>query len=611
MQQAKAQPLSQRLIRNSAHSTTVTAYQQAIVVRTHTAKNSQMKDAVAAIEQGMSIRRASEIYHITRSTLHDHVTGKIKYGARPGRPPYLTIEEEEEFVSFLVECAKIGYPHTRKQAMALMQEIMNEKGITTTISEGWWERFKGRHPSITLRVAAPLSYARAIASDVEALDRYFDLLEETLKSNEIFNKPSRIYNCDETGMPLNPDSHKVIDKVGSKNPSYPTGCGKMQVTVLACTCATGHAIPPMVIFDRKTLNPELTNGEVPGTVYGLSSNGWMNRELFSGWFTKHFIPHASSSRPLLLLLDGHMSHYSPDMIKMAAAQKVILCALPPNTTHLLQPLDKGCFSPLKSYWKQVVQEFVAKNRRPVSRYDFSSLFAEAWYKGMSMKNVLSGFKVCGIYPFDRTVFHEPDEQKKYTSFVPESLPRNSGLKYIPLYSPVPSRRQQSITSNHHNTDDMDDCSSASEKNADLSHSHSESFLSHDDSSSPNQSICVMPIKRATSFSQLLVVPKHPSKVSSDKQICTGRVLTSIENIKLLEEKEERKRLVQQEKDEKKRLREEKKRLQVQEKEEKRKLLLQKKEEKGIQVKKRLQKERIEDDDIAEPELGVFIRSTCT
>ena len=79
----------------------------------------------------------------------------------------------------------------------------------------------------------------------------------------------------------------------------------MQVTVLACTCATGHAIPPMVIFERTTLNPELTNGEVPGTIYGLSSNGWMNRELFSGWFANHFLPHASSSRPLLLLLDGY------------------------------------------------------------------------------------------------------------------------------------------------------------------------------------------------------------------------------------------------------------------------------------------------------------------
>lgn len=133
--------------------------------------------AIADIEKGMSIRRASEKYNIPRSTLHDHVSGKIAFGARPGRQPYLTLEEEQEFVSFLVECAKIGYSHTRKQAITLMQEIINKKGIETTLSEGWWERFKSSHPSITLRVAAPLSYTRAMASDKESLDRYFDLLE--------------------------------------------------------------------------------------------------------------------------------------------------------------------------------------------------------------------------------------------------------------------------------------------------------------------------------------------------------------------------------------------------------------------------------------------------
>ena len=92
-----------------------------------------MSEAVADVEKGMSIRCASEKYSIPRSTLHDHVSGKVKFGAKPGREPYLNINEEEELVSFLVECAKIGYPHTRKQVIALVQEIINEKGIKSTL----------------------------------------------------------------------------------------------------------------------------------------------------------------------------------------------------------------------------------------------------------------------------------------------------------------------------------------------------------------------------------------------------------------------------------------------------------------------------------------------
>ena len=114
----------------------------------------------------------------------------------------------------------------------------------------------------------------------------------------------------------------------------------------------------MVIWDRKPLTPELTVGEVPGTVYGLSSNGWMDQELLDIWFRNHFLRYAPSVRPLLLLLDGHSSHYCPDTIRVAAQEKVILFVSPPNTTHIAKPLDKGCFGPLKTAWRQECHHYV-------------------------------------------------------------------------------------------------------------------------------------------------------------------------------------------------------------------------------------------------------------
>ena len=150
--------------------------------------------------------------------------------------------------------AKIGYALTRKQVIALVQRITDSKNISANISSGWWERYVRRHPQLTLRVAVPVSMARAMASDRDVIDRYFDMLEDCLKSNGIFNKPSCIFNCDESGIPLNPKSLKVVDKVGSKNPSYLTSGSKTQITVLACTCAAGYALPPLIIFDRMTLN---------------------------------------------------------------------------------------------------------------------------------------------------------------------------------------------------------------------------------------------------------------------------------------------------------------------------------------------------------------------
>ena len=76
-----------------------------------------MQKAIAAVEKhGDSYGvYTSEKYGIPRSTLHDHTSGKIEHGAKLGRGAYLTSEEEEELVSFLIKCAGIGYPHTRKQ----------------------------------------------------------------------------------------------------------------------------------------------------------------------------------------------------------------------------------------------------------------------------------------------------------------------------------------------------------------------------------------------------------------------------------------------------------------------------------------------------------------
>jgi hypothetical protein len=177
-----------------------------------------MESAIAAVQKGVSLRRAAEMYSIPRSTLHDHVSGKVKEFGKQGPKPYLTIEEEE-LASFLVRCAKIRYLHTRQQVLSIVQEIVNSKGIEVNVTNGWWERFLQRHPHLTLRTAVPLCFVRAMASDRDSINRYYDLLEETLISNDILDDPVRIFNCDETGMALNPKPLKVINEVGAKKSS--------------------------------------------------------------------------------------------------------------------------------------------------------------------------------------------------------------------------------------------------------------------------------------------------------------------------------------------------------------------------------------------------------
>ena len=220
-----------------------------------------MDKAVAAVEKKeMTLRKASRVYDISLSTLHDHISGKVRFGAKSGPTPYLTMPEEEELVSFLFRAAKIGCPHTKKKVLYIVQQIINKKGIKAQVTAGWWERFKGRHPEVVLRSAASLSLMRSIASDRDVIERYFDLLEDTLKQNGIYNKPNCIFNCDETGLPLCPKSLKVATFKGA-NSFVITGESKSQITILGCSNAAGFVLPPFVIFKRETFNRELCQGE--------------------------------------------------------------------------------------------------------------------------------------------------------------------------------------------------------------------------------------------------------------------------------------------------------------------------------------------------------------
>ena len=123
-------------------------------------------------------------------------------------------------------------------------------------------------------MADPLSYARSTAINPEKLSAYFDLLEKTLtlKETNLLDKPTFIYNMDESGMPLDHKQLKRIALKGSKKVHGQASGNKFQVTIVACASAAGTVLPPMVIFIGERLNHKYTKGEVPGTLYGMSPN---------------------------------------------------------------------------------------------------------------------------------------------------------------------------------------------------------------------------------------------------------------------------------------------------------------------------------------------------
>ena len=228
----------------------------------------------------MGMNRAADQYGVPRTTLKDRLSGRVTSGTNPGPVPYLTPEEEDEL---LLTCADIGYPKTKQEVLAIVRQAIHKKRGEDAAKEftgkGWWNRFVERRPDIRLRKGDALAIPRANAITAANIAQYYSLLKKTLEENSLMGCPNRIYNMDESGMPLDHKPPKAVARKGTRKVHYCTSGNKSQITVLVCANAAGSIVPPMVIFEGQRFNPEWSKGEVPDTLYGMSKKGWTDQEL--------------------------------------------------------------------------------------------------------------------------------------------------------------------------------------------------------------------------------------------------------------------------------------------------------------------------------------------
>ena len=105
------------------------------------------------------------------------------------------------------------------------------------------------------------------------------------------------------------------------------------------------------------------------------------------------VTYAVSSRPLLLILDGHSSHYQLETIKFAKSNEIILFCLPPHTAHVSQPLDTCVFGPLKILEWWCTWFSFKKPKKAITKYNFSSIFRAAWSNAMTPILFVLGFAI--------------------------------------------------------------------------------------------------------------------------------------------------------------------------------------------------------------------------
>jgi hypothetical protein len=188
---------------------------------------------------------------------------------------------------------------------------------------------------------------------------------------------------------------------------------------------------------------------------GVSPNGWTDDFLCLKWFEKSFIPQATarntSGKPILLIYDGHGSHNSAELIRLARANNIILFCLPPHTTHKLQPLDIGVFGPFQRAWIERCDEIIDETGEEMSRSVFVSEYMAVRQDSFKERTILQAWKKSGAWPIDHNVFTDED-------FAP-SIPYSTHARDLPAAFP---------SSNHAAPTDPDKSHPASDSDSDSS-----------------------------------------------------------------------------------------------------------------------------------------------
>ena len=217
-------------------------------------------------------------------------------------------------------------------------------------------------------------------------------------------EPHNLFNYDETNVTDNPGVKKVIVRRGLRRVERKTEHSKQSISVMFCGSATGEYLPPMVVYKARNLYSSWTEGGPDGAVYDVTDSGWYDWRTFQIWFCSVFLLNVGSRPGVKMVIGDNLpSHFSGLVIEEARKHNIRFITMPPNSTHLCQPLDMAVFGPAKRVWRKMLNDWRNETRAKgsIPKSNFPSMLKRLC-DNLPPRNIIAGFRATGLFPFDRT-----------------------------------------------------------------------------------------------------------------------------------------------------------------------------------------------------------------
>jgi hypothetical protein len=347
---------------------------------------------------------------------------------RAGKPPRrdcqpnskkLTQREEQVIVSYILDLDRRGFAPTYAAVRDMADKLLATRSAGQ-VGVHWPRNFVKRTDSLIPRFNRAYDRQRALCEDPVLIRSWFELVGETKAKYGICDDD--VYNFDEAGFIMGKITTQLV-VTGSERRGRPKALqpgDREWVTAIAAINAAGWSVPPFLIFaGQYHLSAWYEEAEIPRDwAIAVSDNGWTNNELGVEWL-KHFNAHTKTrvvGARRLLVLDGHESYHSLEFQELCKENNIYTLCMPPHSSHLLQPLDVGCFSPLKRAYSREVESLIRYHINHITKLEFLPAFKTAYDRSFTSANICSAFRGAGLVPLQPdTVLSKLDVQLRTPS----------------------------------------------------------------------------------------------------------------------------------------------------------------------------------------------------
>jgi len=374
-----------------------------------------------------SFTEAADCLSVSRSTLIHRANGRPSRSEIDLSSQRLGREQERILIKWIQDQQRQFLPPSRTAICEFVTQLLQKNGDFKPIGKHWIDRFLQRHNELQKGKSRSRTMARIKALDPEYIQSYFKELERVIQENQV--ELQDIYNMDETGFQMGQTTgeHCIFDP--SLGPPITASVGTTQwVSVIETIAADGHSIEPYVIYVGKEPqnNWFLPSNQLPNWIWAFSPKGWTDNELGLDWLRKCFLPRTErEGKTRILILDNHDSHITGEFQYLCYQANVKLVWIPPHTSHILQPLDVGPFSPLKDYYRKGLRRYTISDVIHVDRPKFTKLYIEARPEAFKQKNVKAGWQRAGVVPWNPCRIMRLPEVKNLQRVTPEFQPEPS------------------------------------------------------------------------------------------------------------------------------------------------------------------------------------------